>query len=100
AAGHIVATGNINTATKNFDFQGRAEGVEISRLAALTSQPGLPPITGIVDFTAHIVGNVNLKETGFAGYQITFDGTARDVTINGKSAGTVELVGRTENKQL
>ena len=100
AAGHIVATGNINTATKDFDFQGRAEGVEISRLAALTSQPGLPPITGIVDFTAHIVGNVNLKETGFAGYQITFDGTARDVTINGKSAGTVELVGRTENKQL
>ena len=100
-AGHIVASGNINISTKSFDFQGRAEGVELSRLAALTTQPGLPPITGVADFTAHVIGNIG--EPGappFAGYQFTFDGTARDVTINGKSAGTVALVGRTENKLL
>ena len=99
-AGHIVATGNINTATKDFDFQGRAEGVELSRLAALTNRSDLPAITGVVDFTAHVIGTLNFKEAGFAGYQFTFDGTARDVTINGKSAGTVALVGRTENKEL
>ena len=100
AAGHIVANGNINTSTKAFDFQGRAEGVELSRLAALTNRPGLPPITGVADFTAHVIGSLDLKESSFAAYQFTFDGSARDVTINGKSAGTVALVGRTENKQL
>ena len=36
----------------------------------------------------------------FSGYQVNFDGQARDVTINGKPAGTVTLVGRTENKQV
>ncbi len=97
-AGHIVASGNINASTKAFDFQGRAEGVELARLAALANRPNLPPVTGVADFTAHVVGN--LSEATFAAYQFTFDGTARDVTINGKSAGTVALVGRTENKQL
>jgi translocation and assembly module TamB len=97
-AGHIVASGNINTSTKAFDFQGRAEGVELSRLVSLANRPGLPPITGVADFTGHVIGN--LSESTFSGYQFTFDGTARDVTVNGKSAGTVALVGRTENKQL
>jgi translocation and assembly module TamB len=100
SAGHIVASGNINMATKGFDFQGRAEGVELARLTALANRPGLPAITGIADFTARVIGTWNFKETGFAGYQFTFDGGAHDVTINGKSAGTVALVGRTENKQL
>ena len=98
SAGHIVASGNVNTATKAFDFQGRAEGVELARLTALANRPGLPPITGVADFTAHVIGN--LAENNFAGYQFTFDGQARDVTINGRSAGTMSLVGRTENKLL
>jgi translocation and assembly module TamB len=97
-AGHIVASGNINTSSKAFDFQGRAEGVQLERLTALANRPGFPPVTGVADFTAHVVGN--LVENDFSGYQITFDGQARDVTINGHSAGTVALVGRTENKQL
>src|SRR6185369_4325990 len=31
-AGHIVGSGNYNTSTKMFDFQGRAEGVNLARL--------------------------------------------------------------------
>src|SRR6185503_17652772 len=34
-AGHIVASGNYDTSTKLFDLQGRAEGVQLSRLFAL-----------------------------------------------------------------
>ncbi len=98
AAGHIVANGNYDTTTKAFDFQGRAEGVQLSRLLALTNRPGVGTVTGIADFNARISGN--LQETDFSNYQITFDGAGRDVVINGRPAGTLALVGRTENKQL
>lgn len=98
AAGHIVGSGSYDTTTRAFDVQGRAEGVQLSRLLALASQPGLSNISGTADFNAHIVGN--LSESDFSAYQITFDGQGRDVVINGRSAGTLALAGQTENKQL
>lgn len=97
-AGHLVAGGTFNTTTKGFDFHGKAEGIQLARLAALANKPGMPPITGVGDFAVNVVGN--LSEKDFSAYQINFDGQARNVTINGKTAGTVALVGRTENKQL
>jgi len=99
-AGHIVASGTFNTSTKGFDFQGKAESIQLARIAALAQHPSLP-ITGTADFTAHLSGTLStLSETDLSAYQITFDGQGRDVTINGRPAGTVALVGRTENKQL
>ena len=97
-AGHIVASGNFNTKSKAFDFQGKAENIQLARLTALANRPGMPVVTGAADFTAHITGN--LAQEDFSAYQITFDGQGRDVTINGRSAGTVALTGRTENRQL
>lgn len=98
SAGHIVADGTYNTSTKLFALQGRAEGVELSRLAALTSKPGLPSLTGTADFTARISGDLSARD--FSGYEIAFDGQGREVTINGRPAGTLALVGKTQNKQL
>ena len=98
AAGHIIASGTYNTSTSVFDMQGRAEGVQLTRLSALANRPGLPPITGTADFTAHVVGS--LADEDFSGYQITFDGTGKDVIVNGRPAGTITLVGRTQNQQL
>jgi translocation and assembly module TamB len=98
AAGHIVANGTYDTTSKAFDLQGRAEGIQVSRLFAL-SNPGAPPaVTGTADFNARVVGN--LSQGDFSGYQITFDGVGKDVVVNGREAGTLALVGRTENKQL
>ena len=97
-AGHIVANGNFNTKSKAFDFQGRAENIQLARLTALANRPGMPSVTGAADFNAHVSGN--LSDQDFSAYQITFDGQGRDVTINGRSAGTVALTGRTENRQL
>ncbi|HEY2975294.1 MAG TPA: translocation/assembly module TamB domain-containing protein [Pyrinomonadaceae bacterium] len=97
-AGHLVASGTYDTTSKAFDFQGRAEGVQLSRLFSLTNRPGLTSVSGTADFNAHISGN--LSESDFSAYQITFDGQGKDVVINGRPAGTVALVGRTENKQL
>jgi len=97
SAGRVVGSGNYNTTTKMFDFQGRAEGVNLARLGSLANRPGMPAITGTADFTAHVSGNA----TGdFSSYQITLDGRASNVTINGRPAGDVTLVGRTENQLL
>jgi len=97
-AGHIVASGNFNTKSRAFDFQGKAESMQLARLTALANRPGMPSVTGVADFTARVTGN--LSDQDFSAYQITFDGQGRDVTINGRPAGTVALVGRTENRQL
>ena len=96
-AGHVVAHGTIDITTNDFDLQGRAEGVQLARLYALASQPGLN-VTGTADFNAHVIGN--LKASNFSAYQITFDGQGRDVVINGRPAGTLALAGKTENQQL
>ena len=42
----------------------------------------------------------NLGQEDFSTYQITFDGEAQDVVVNGRSAGTLKLTGRTQNQQL
>src|SRR6266550_2445042 len=97
-AGHIVGSGTYDTTSKAFDFEGRAEGVQLSRLLALTNRPGITTVSGTADFNAHISGN--LSESDFSAYQITFDGQGKDVVINGRPAGTLALAGRTENKQL
>jgi translocation and assembly module TamB len=98
ATGHIVANGTFNTKSNDFDFQGKAENVQLARVVALANRPNLPPVTGVADFSAHVVGN--LAAENFSAYQITFDGQGRDVTINGRPAGTVALTGRTENQRL
>lgn len=98
ATGRVVANGNYNTTSKAFDFQGKAEGIDLSQLVAFANKPGMPAVTGLGDFTMHVAGN--LSEKDFSGYQVTFDGQGRGVTINGHAAGTVALVGRTENKVL
>ena len=97
-AGHVVASGNLNTKSKAFDFQGKAEGIQLARLTALANRPGLPSVTGIADFTGQISGNLGDKD--FSAYQVTFDGKATNVTINGRDARTVALTGRTANQRL
>ncbi len=97
-AGHIVGSGNLNTKSKAFEFQGKAEGIQLARLAGFANRPGLPPVTGIADFTARVSGNLTAND--FSAYQIEFDGRGSEVTINGRPAGDIALTGRTQNQQL
>jgi translocation and assembly module TamB len=97
-AGHIVATGKYDTATRAFDIQATGNGIQLERLMAFANRPGLPKLTGTADLTAKISGSLNTKD--FSNYRIDFNGEGRDVTIEGRPAGTLTLVGRTENKQL
>lgn len=98
ATGHVVASGTINIKSNDFDFKGQADNVQLARLVALANRRGLPAVTGVADFSAHVVGNLFAPD--FSAYQVTFDGQGRDVTINGRSAGTLALTGRTENQRL
>src|SRR5215216_2844523 len=97
-AGHIIASGNLNTKSQGFDFQGNAENIQLARLASFANRPGLPSVSGVANFKAHVAGN--LSDRDFSAYQVTFDGEGRDVTINGRPAGNVALTGRTQNQRL
>jgi len=97
-AGHITANGSFDIKSKSGDINATAQGVQLSRLAALSGKPFLQNTTGTADVTAHISGNFFAKE--YSSYQITFDAQGKDVTIDGRPVGTLTLVGRTENNKL
>ena len=98
-AGHIVGSGTYDTTSKAFDLQGRAEGVQLSRLAALSQSAGNSEhVTGTADFNAHIIGN--FSESDFSGYQITFDGQGKTSSSMAVLPARWRWSGRTENKQL
>jgi len=97
-AGHIVATGKYDTATKAFDFDAKGDRIQLDRLMALAKRPGLPELTGTADLTAKVSGN--FSDNDFSNYRIDFSGEGHNVTVQGRPAGTLSLVGRTENKQL
>ncbi len=95
-AGHITGSGKFNTETQAFELHGSGDRVQLDRLAAFANKPNLPKIAGTakLDITASGL----FKDV--SSYQINFDGESNNVTIDGRSAGNVKLVGRTENKQL
>ena len=98
-AGRVTATGAFNTTDRALDIEAHAVGIQLERLAAFAPNPGtLPNLTGTADLNARITGV--LTEKDFSNFNVAFDGTGRDVRINGRAAGPVTLVGRTENKQL
>jgi translocation and assembly module TamB len=98
-AGRITAKGTFNTTNQALDIEAQATGIQLERLAAFAPNPGaLPNLTGTADLNAHITGT--LVGNDFSSFQVNFDGEGRDVKINGRAAGPLTLVGRTQNKQL
>lgn len=95
-AGRVTAQGTLDTKTLAFNLDLNGERIQLERLRSLASNRNLPRITGTANLTAKATGIF----TDFSTYQINFDGTGTDVTINGRPAGEVSLVGRTENQQL
>lgn len=98
-AGLITANGTFDTTTKAFNLEARGENIQLERLRALAGNRGnLPRVTGTANLNAKASGSFSDKD--FSNFQITFDGVGRDVKIDGKPAGELSLVGRTENRQL
>lgn len=95
-AGIINASGTIDRQSEEFDLQGRATNVQLERLESLATNVGtLPQLTGTANLNIHARG---AKFSDFSTYEVNIDGEGRDVTVNGRPAGTLSLVGRTENK--
>ena len=76
-----LAAGRLDTTSKAFDLQARAEGVQLDKLFALSGQRGAPNVTGTADFNAHVSGS--FSDTDFSAYQITFDGQEKTFVISG-----------------
>jgi translocation and assembly module TamB len=96
-AGHITANGTYNTTTNKFDLQARGEAIQLDRLTSFAGRgTATPQLAGTANLTARATGIF----TDFSTYQVDFNGEGRDVLVNGRPAGTLSLVGRTENKQL
>ncbi len=95
-AGHIAGNGKFDTKTKVFDVKFSGDRVQLERLAAFSTRPGLPQLGGTANLTASASGNFD----DVTSWQINFNGESKDVTIDGQPAGVLKLVGVTENKQL
>jgi len=97
SAGHIIGSGKFDTATRSFELTANGDHVQLDRLETFVNRPNLPKLVG----TATL--KVNAKGSDFKNistYQIDFDADSSDVTVDGKAAGNLKLVGRTENKIL
>ncbi|HEX8495207.1 MAG TPA: translocation/assembly module TamB domain-containing protein [Pyrinomonadaceae bacterium] len=96
-AGRVSANGTYDTGTQAFNLTAQATDIQLLRLGAFAGDiTRLPLVTGTVNLNARASGKLD----DFTTYDINFDGEGRDVTINGRPAGTLTLVGRTQNKQL
>jgi autotransporter translocation and assembly factor TamB len=91
AAGRITASGTANAETQEFDLRAQGANVSLSLVNDLAGRPGLPRLGGAADFTATASGNL-LDPTS---YRVQLESRGRDVTINGRPAGELTLIGRT-----
>lgn len=94
-AGRVTAKGTFDTETQAFDLQAQGAGVSLAALAGL-SGGAAPPVSGTADFTATAKGNFGDPRT----YDVQINGEGREVMLNGQSAGTLAIVGRTENQKF
>ncbi|HEY0082070.1 MAG TPA: translocation/assembly module TamB domain-containing protein, partial [Pyrinomonadaceae bacterium] len=94
-AGRVTAKGTVNTETQAFDLQAEGRGVNLGVLAGLSGGAS-PQVSGTADFTATARGMFSDPRS----FDVQIDGQGRDVMINGQSAGTLALVGRTENRKF
>jgi translocation and assembly module TamB len=94
-AGRVTAKGTVDTKTQAFDVQAQGSGVSLAALAGL-SGGAAPPVSGTADFTATAKGNFSDPRT----FDVQINGEGRDVLINGQKAGTLAIVGRTENQKF
>ena len=98
SAGQVTASGTVNLDNQRFDLQARAIDIKLDSIQNLAGNTGgaVPQLTGVANLNARASGKLD----DFSTYQVNFDGEGRDVTINGRPAGVLTLVGRTENQQL
>ncbi|HYE66528.1 MAG TPA: YdbH domain-containing protein, partial [Pyrinomonadaceae bacterium] len=95
--GRLTASGSYTTTSNAFNLQAQAKDLPIALIESfIGGARRLPQLTGQVDLTASASGTLTEPST----YQIALEGQGRDVTINGRPAGVLTLVGRTDGQQF
>ena len=89
AQGQLTASGQYDLKTSDFQLQAHADNVDLNQLA--TSLNLSASVTGTASTTVQATGNT--KDLGELKVEATAQG--KDVTINGRSAGELNLTART-----
>ena len=98
-AGHVLASGKIDTSTQAFELQASGDRIQLARLRALIDNPNFPRLEGLATITSLKASGI-LNAVDFSSYQVEFNAESSNATLDGQSAGAVKLVGQTQNKQL
>lgn len=98
-AGHLIASGKIDTSTQAFEVQASGDRIQLARLETLLGRGPLLKLEGTATVTSLKASGV-LNAADFSSYQVEFNVESNNATIDGQSAGAVKLVGQTQNKQL
>jgi translocation and assembly module TamB len=95
--GFVNAKGFYDRRSTQFDLkiEGKALPLQLA-LAFLPDNTSVPAFSGLTDLSANAKGFTNDKPS----FNVTFNGTARDVVINENSFGVVTFNGNTENQIL
>ena len=97
--GTLTASGTYNQETERFDLTATAQNISISKVRGFASDAAarVPKnISGVLNLTASGTGQL----TDFSTFDINFEGSARDLTIETRELGNIAFVGRTQNQQL
>ena len=89
-----VALGAGSWTDAQFDLRAEGSSVPFGLVETLVGRD--LPVEGALDFTAAAAGSLSDPRT----YRVTIDGKGRGVTINGRPAGDLSLIGRTDGGQL
>jgi translocation and assembly module TamB len=97
ADGFVTLNGTYDRATTAFDFNLEGKNVQLASLRPwLPQSDAIPSITGVSDFTAKATGETDRSTS----YNVSFNGTARNVLINDNAFGDVAFKGTTANQRL
>jgi outer membrane protein insertion porin family len=89
ATGQLVATGNLDLKTNDFQAQGHADNIDLGELAA--SIKDTVRVTGVADATIQASGNT--KDLGQLKVELKAEGD--NVAVNGRPAGELQLTATT-----
>jgi autotransporter translocation and assembly factor TamB len=89
AQGQLIANGNFDLKTNDFQLQGNADNVDLGQLTASLNVTTV--VTGVANATFQARGNSN--DIGELNVELKAQG--QNVTINGKDAGTLSLTAHT-----
>lgn len=96
-AGVLTANGTYQTDTTAFDFDITGNDIQLARIRPfIPNNQSLPDVNGVVNLTAKATGRTEDSTS----YNINFNGTGREIFINGNALGEVTFNGTTENQRL